>query len=118
MEKSANDLNDITNNFNYVVLIHTKNHQNNDFDAFTRSNQLADNRAKMLAKAVLANKISRMRPSTDSETEYDLAIPTRQISQSKDNNDKRQKRNYTPQRTDKGSNAANEYSDDLPPTII
>ena len=48
MEKSANDIEDITNNFNYVVLIHTKNHQNNDFDAFTQSNQLADNRAKML----------------------------------------------------------------------
>ena len=36
IKKSTKDIKDIIKNLNYVILIHTKGHQNNDFDAISR----------------------------------------------------------------------------------
>ena len=119
IEISVKYIKDITKNLNYVILIHTKGHQYNDFDAFTRSNQVAYSRAKMLAKALLANKIPRIKSISESEYEHNFTIPTRQISQSEDNNAKEHKEGTpTPQGSDKGSNATNEFPKDLPPQTV
>ena len=96
-----------------------KRTSNNDFDVFTRLNQVVDSRAKMLAKALLANKIPRMRSNSESESEHNPTVPTRQISQSEDNNDKgHEERTTTPQRTDKRPNETNEFPNDPPPPMI
>ena len=109
----------MTNNFNHVIIIHTKSNQNNDFDAFTALNQLADNRAKKLANSALANNIPRMRSNSESESEHNPTVSTRQISQSEDNNDEGHKeRTTTPQRTDKRLNETSQLDNDIPPPTM
>ena len=61
-----------------MILIHTKSHQAINLDAFSRLNHIADSKAKMLAKSLLANKIPR---NTNHESEPENNhIPTNPVS--------------------------------------
>ena len=46
VEKSAKSIKDICHNLNYVILIHTKAHQDSGYDSFSRLNYIADLKAK------------------------------------------------------------------------
>ena len=71
-----------------MILIHTKSHQTNNFDAFSHLNHVADSKAKMLAKSLLANMIPR---STDHESEPENNHkPTNPVSHTQVDNDEGQ----------------------------
>ena len=117
VERSANSIKNLNQNLNYVILIHTKSHQTNNFDAFTRLNHVADSKAKMLAKSLLANKIPR---NTNHESEPENNhTPTNPISQSQvDNDEGHEERAVTAQTVDQRSHETNKLNNVFAPTDV